>query len=385
MTDAFEDRALAAPLWDPPRDADVIAGSDALVRLARDSALDESTGEQFPELRVHAELQRHYELAGQLSRIPTEKDDTFRLTTDVGRFLVKIAPATEAGQIVNLQSAVMLHLERGRPPIPTQRLIRGVRGQVESTVTDPEGRARIMRVMSYLDGVLLSSTTPTPTQFRRVGATLARLDSGLTSFRHPGESRSLIWDLKNFAHVRPLLELVNDRDDAAMAAWIFDQFDAVVAPRVGTLPTQMIHGDFSPFNVVVDPAASDFVTGIIDFGDVVRSPVVFELAVAVANQIGIDDRRPWDSALEIVRGYRAVRPLPERDVALLAIAGPARLLLRALIFRWRATVHPHSRDYGLSHSARDWARLQCALSIATPTVRTLLSATGPSAPRTGEN
>ena len=384
MTDAVPDRALAIPLRSRARDGGVFRGSAALHRIARESALDESPAERFPEQQVAAELRRQYDLAGQLSRIPTEKDDTFRLATDIGRFLVKIAPATEAAQIVNLQSAVMLHLEKSRPAIPVQRLIRGVRGQVESTVVDPRGNARLMRVMSYLDGDLLASTIPTPTQFQKVGAMLARLDSGLAGFRHPGESRSLIWDLKNFLHVRPLLELVNDHDDVTMATWIFDQFEALVAPRIGTLPTQMIHGDFSPFNVVVDPAADDFVTGVIDFGDVVRSPVLFELAVAVANQIGLDDRRPWDSAVEIVRGYRAVRPVPDRDVALLAIAGPARLLLRALIFGWRAAIHPHSRDYGLSHSAQDWTRLRCALSVASPTVQALLSAAGASF-QTGEN
>ncbi|MDF2825819.1 MAG: hypothetical protein K0R68_3227, partial [Mycobacterium sp.] len=137
-------------------------------------------------------------------------------------------------------------------------------------------------------------------------------------------------------------------------------------------------------NVVVDPSSDDFVTGVIDFGDVVRSPVVFELAVAVANQIGVNERYPWDSAVDIVRGYRAVQPLSDRDVALLAIAGPARLLLRALIFGWRAAVHPHSRDYGLSHSAQDWTRLRCALSVAMPTIQTLLSATGAPASQTGE-
>lgn len=385
MTDAFYDRALATPLWSPRQDGDVFRSSAALDRIARESALGESTTERFPERQVEAELQRQYELAGELRRIPTEKDDTFRLATDSRRFLVKIAPATETAPIVNLQSAVMLYLEKSRPAIPAQRLIRGVRGQVESTVVDRQGTARIMRVMSYLDGDLLSSTTPSTTQLHKVGATLARLDAGLSTFRHPAESRSLIWDLKNFLHMRPLLDLVNDRDDLTMATWVFDQFEAVVAPRLDALQTQMIHGDFSPFNVLVDPASDEFVTGIIDFGDVVRSPLVFELAVAVANQIGLDDRRPWSSALEVVRGYRAIRPMPEGDVALLAIAGPARLLLRALIFGWRAALHPHTRDYGLSHSARDWARLRCALSVATPTVQALLSATGAPASQTEEN
>lgn len=350
------------------------AGHGVLAQIAHESALL-STGDRFPESRVGAELRRLYGLSGRLDRIPTEKDDTFRLTTAKGCHLVKIAPATESARIVNLQTAVMLHLEATAPDVPTQRLIRGKHGQVESTIADPEGNPRILRVLSYLDGDLLAAVSPTPAQFESVGRMMARLDGALAGFRHPDDSRLLIWDLKNFMHMRPLLDYVVERDDVTMATWVFDQFDEHVAPTINDLETQMIHGDFSPFNVVVDAGAHDFVTGVIDFGDVVRSPILFELSVAVANHIGTDPRRPWGGAVDIVRGYRAVRPMTDPVAKLLAITGPARLLLRALVFGWRAAAHPHSRDYGLSHSALDWARLRCALSIATPAVEEMLATT----------
>jgi Ser/Thr protein kinase RdoA (MazF antagonist) len=232
-----------------------------------------------------------------------------------------------------------------------------------------------MRVLSYVDGDLLAASNPTPNQLNHVGRMLARVDNALIDCRHPYESRRLIWDLKNFIHMRPLLEFVADRDDETMASWVFDQFETHVAPRIGELDTQMVHGDFSPFNVIVDASVDEFVTGVIDFGDVVRSPILFELSVAVANQIGVDQRRPWARTLEIVRGYRSVRALPQDVVDLLAITGPARLLLRALIFGWRATVDPQSRDYGLSHSARDWSRLRTALSMPKSAVESLLANT----------
>jgi hydroxylysine kinase len=352
----------------------VTASSDLLAQIAQESAL-EPGGQAIPEHRVSAELRRHYHLTGRLERIPTEKDDTFRLVTTGEQFLVKIAPASESAAIVNLQTSVMLHLEDASSPIPAQRLIRGVHGQVESTVVDPDGNDRIMRVLSYLEGSLLATVRPTPSQFAGVGAMLARLDRALGDFRHPDDSRLLIWDLKNFSHTRPLLQWVVDRDDVAMATWVFDRFDALVAPRINDLDTQMIHGDFSPFNVVVDPESEEFVTGIIDFGDVVRSPTVFDLSVAVANQIGADERRPWASAVDIVRGYRAQRPLTDGEASLLAITGPARLLLRALIYGWRSSTHAHTRDYGLSHSALDWTRLRCALSVTTSTVEDMIAST----------
>lgn len=356
------------------RTADVTTGHNVLEQIARESALESGTA-RFPEDRVATDLRRMYALSGRLSRIPTEKDDTFRLTAHDAEFLVKIAPASEDARIVNLQSAVMMHLEREAPGIPAQRLVRGIHGQVESMVADPDGEKRIMRVLSYVGGDLLAASIPTPIQLGCVGRMLARVDNALTDCRHPYESRRLIWDLKNFLHMRPLLEFVADRDDETMATWVFDQFERHVAPRIGELDTQMIHGDFSPFNVIVDASVDEFVTGVIDFGDVVRSPILFELSVAVANQIGMDQHRPWASTLDIVRGYRSVRALPQDVVDLLAITGPARLLLRALIFGWRATVDPQSRDYGLSHSARDWSRLRTALSMPKPAVESLLANT----------
>ncbi|OAN38978.1 hypothetical protein A4X20_19570 [Mycolicibacterium iranicum] len=354
---------------------DVTLGSDVLAQIARESALDHGVV-RFPRDRVVEELRKLYGLSGELNRIPTEKDDTFRLTTNSGRFLVKIAPASEDANIVNLQSAVMRHLERTAADIPAQRLIRGLHHQLESPVVDLDGRTRIMRVLSYLEGDLLASSTPDSSQLQRVGTMLARIDSALADCRHPYESRLLIWDLKNFVHMKPLLEFVADRDDETMAAWVFDQFETHVAPHIGALDMQMIHGDFSPFNVVVDPTSDDFVTGVIDFGDVVYSPVLFELSVAVANHVGVEQRHPWASSMDILRGYRSVRPLDDDIVRLLAITGPARLLLRALIVGWRSTVDPQSRDYGLSHSARDWARLRSALSISKSTVEAMLSTTG---------
>ena len=362
----------------------VITDADVFARIARESALGPG-GQDFPEQHVTLALRRLYELTGRLTRIPTEKDDTFRLDTADGRFLVKVAPAAESARTVNLQSAVMLHLEDSAASIPAQRLIRGAQGQVESTVVDGDGSDRVMRVLSYLEGSLLATVAPTPAQFASVGATLARLDDALSGFAHSDESRLLIWDLKNFTHMRPLLKWVTHRDDVILATKIFDQFDAVVAPRIAALDTQMIHGDFSPFNVLVDPASEAFVTGIIDFGDVVRSPTVFELSVAVANQIGADARRPWASALDIVGGYRRIRPMPDGEAALLAITGPARLLLRTLIFGWRAATQAHTREYGLSHSAQDWTRLRRAMSVATTAVEAMMVATAEtSRPTEGE-
>ena len=332
-----------------------------LTEIVRASGLD-SRPERLAEHVVAGHLYELYGLSGVLSRIATEKDDTFRFDNDAGRYLVKIAPASEDRRIVNLQSSAMLHLERHAPDIPAQRLIPGLRGQMESRVTDPQGRSRVMRVLSYLDGTMLADTAATNEQLRAVGVMMARVDDALADFRHPCESRLLLWDLKVFTHLRPLIDYVENRDDRDMAHWVFDWFDRDIEPIIGDLQTQTIHGDFSPFNVLVDPARPEFVSGVIDFGDVVRSPVVFELSVAGSNQLSVNANDPWGRADEIVHGYQRVRALAPGEAGLLAVTVPARLLSRALIYQWRSTIDPDIREYAMSHSAKDWQRLRTALA-----------------------
>lgn len=335
----------------------------------------ELNSEQMAAELVAELVSCEYRLNGTLVRIETEKDDTFRLDTDHGPYLVKIAPAAEDARIVNLQSAAMLHLERTSPHIPAQRLIRGVRHQLETPVSDQHGRTRVLRVLSYREGALLHDVGASAEQFRSVGASLARLDEALADFRHPLESRLLIWDLSNFMHVRPLVDYVENRDDQELAYGIFDRFAQQVLPVFTDLETQTIHGDFSPFNVVVDPAKPEFISAIIDFGDVVRSPILFELSVIAANLIGVDAEDPWASAAEVVRGYREVHSMETEAVELLAVTAPARLLLRALVYGWRCAVDPRAREYAKSHSAPDWRRLRTALAVDHHVIRSTLART----------
>ena len=310
-------------------------------------------------------LDQFYGLKGELIRIPTEKDETFRLQNDDGSYLVKLSPSDEDPMIVQLQTACMEHLERTAPELPVQRVVRSLDGDSEVHVPTPRGPFdQVLRVMRFMPGQLLANDTPSAPQLRSVGASLARLNRALQDFDHPRADRRLLWDLKHFHRMRPLLAYIDDGARRSLAEGIFDRFDECVVPLLGTLTSQVIHGDFSPFNILVNPGSPDYVTGIIDFGDAVRTPVIFDISVTMANLLGADPDRPWERALRVLEGYQSLRQLPVHELEALVAAAPARLLLRALITQWRATQLPERRDYLLSHSKPDWDRL--ALTSAAP-------------------
>jgi Ser/Thr protein kinase RdoA (MazF antagonist) len=323
--------------------------------VAAETGLSTST-RPFP-LKTAAQLVfDHYGLSGRLTRIPTEKDDTFGIDTETGKYLVKISPPGESPGIVNLQTAAMLHIRERVPQLPVQAPLPGTDGSFEFPVRDADG-SRILRVLTFLPGKLLSQAHPSPPQVHAIGAMLARIAAALRDFTHPSQDRLLIWDIQQFHRMRPLLDYVEDKAHASLARRIFDQFDDHVRPKLPGLARQVVHADFSPYNLLVDDEGPGYVRGVIDFGDVVRTAVVFDIAVAMANLLGTGPGGPWDAPARFLSGYLSVRSVPAADLDALPTAAQARLLLRALMAQWRAVENPARRDYLLSHSGRDWVRL----------------------------
>lgn len=336
---------------------DAVASESGL--LAQQSQLADAT--------VLELLEQSYGLKGTLVRIPTEKDDTFRLRDGEETYLVKVSPPDEDPVIVQLQTACMQHVERTAPELPVQRLVRSLGGDPQVLIPAGEGPfARVLRVMRFMPGGVLADHEASAGQLQLVGSSLARLGLALQDFDHPRADRMLLWDLKHFHRMRPLLDYVAEKRKRSLAEDIFDQFDETVVPLLDTLTSQVVHGDFSPFNILVNPNRADYVTGIIDFGDVVRTPVIFDISVTMANLLGADPGSPWQHALHVMEGYRRIRPLPVQECEALTVSAPARLLLRALITQWRASQLPQRRDYLLSHSKPDWDRLAATAAAPAP-------------------
>src|SRR4029079_19031992 len=86
---------------------------------------------------------------------------------------------------------------------------------------------------------------------------------------------------------------------------------------------RMASGSGSDETSTGDPVASAFrrknrfgrkVTGILDFGDIVHSYAIADLAIAVAYAV-LGKADPLAAAVSVVRGYQDVRPLNNDELA----------------------------------------------------------------------
>jgi Ser/Thr protein kinase RdoA (MazF antagonist) len=333
-------------------------------RLLEESGLT-SSHEPIDVALVSILLERHYRLDGQLGRLATEKDDTFRLRAHAGDCLVKVSPPDEAESIVGLQTAAMRFLEGAAPQLPVQRVRLTVDGDDSVTIRLNDGRRRILRVFDFVAGPVLAQTSPDAEQLGKAGEMLGRVDVALKAFAHPADRRDLVWDIRHFHQLTSLVQYTPDPEHRRLAREVFWNFDEAVVPRLGDLETQVIHGDFNPYNVVVDPGSAEhYVTGVIDFGDTVRSALIFDPAVPMANLLGRTPEQPWRDARAFLAGYQRERPIRASELPLLPAAALARLTLRALLTNWRAERAPERREYLLAHAKDDWTNIERALAVS---------------------
>jgi Ser/Thr protein kinase RdoA (MazF antagonist) len=334
---------------------------DRAKRLFDESGLT-SSHEPIDPVLVGKLLEKHFAVGGQLEGIATEKDDTFRLRSDSVDYLVKVSSPAETEAVVGLQTAAMRFLEDAVPDLPIQRVMLTADGHDNVVITTRDGATRVLRVFSFVEGAVLARTSAKSGQLAKVGEVLGRVDVALERFDHPEARRGLIWDIQHFHQLTGLLEHTSNAEHRQLAREVFRLFDQIVVPRMGDLETQVIHGDYSPHNVVVDSRSDDFVAGVIDFGDTMHTAVIFDPAVCLANLLGRTATRPWRDASAFTVGYERERPIKDSELPLLPVAALARLTLRALITNWRAELVPGRRDYLLDHARDDWINVERALA-----------------------
>jgi Ser/Thr protein kinase RdoA (MazF antagonist) len=115
------------------------------------------------------------------------------------------------------------------------------------------------------------------------------------------------------------------------------------------LPRSVIHGDANDYNVLVDPERMT-VSGLLDFGDMVYSYTVAELAIAVAYVV-LDQPRPRAAAAKIVKGYTSEFALLDEELEAVWPLALLRLALSACMAAYQQRQQPENEYLRISQRA----------------------------------
>ncbi len=311
-------------------------------------AVIETETPELAEKEVLQFVQDRYGMTVRLQPLLGERDQNFRMQTDDGReFVLKIANPAEDTLATEFQIEALLHLESYLAshdcPVNVPRIVRSLDGR-SGVPLESAGREYLARVMTFLPGIPLGTTPASPLLCRRLGACLAHLGQALKDFDHPGSAHGLLWDMQQALELRRILDHVADMQLRQGIAGTLDDFEAYALPRFAEIRSQVIHSDLNPENVLVDADDPDRVAGIIDFGDMLKAPLIVDVAIG-ASYLRVLEGNPLSKIAEFLSGYHGVTPLELAEIDVLFELIKTRLAATISILSWRATLRGADDPY----------------------------------------
>ncbi len=292
-------------------------------------------------------------------------DRNFLLENKKGdRSILKISHADEEQANLELQNQMMRHLElHGEKSIFPTVIVSANNRDIE-TVTVRDGQSHLVRRLSYLPGrPLMLIKNHSPELLRSLGEMLGRMDQALTSFDHVRASSTLSWDLR---HVESMLtgglEHVIRPADRSLVEHYLGLYRKLSAGKMDSLRQSFIHNDANNSNVLVASARSATggvdqwrVSGLIDFGDLVYSQTINNLAICLA-YVMLDKADPLEAAGHVVRGYASHFPLTSEELEHLFLLACMRLCLSATMAAVQKLAEPENK-YTSVNEQPAWAVL----------------------------
>lgn len=258
--------------------------------------------------------------------LASERDQNFRLTASNNEaYVLKIANSTELEAVLDLQNQAMIHLRQQRNMMEQNisvapKVCLTVRKEQITSTRGDDGTTYFVRLLTYLPGKPLALVKPHNANLMvSLGRFFGNLSHILQNFDHPAAHRDFHWDLNNAGRIlTKYIGLIKDPNHQHMVQQFLARYRAETEPQLPDLRTSVVHSDGNDYNVLVAPDGRwhHKVTGVIDFGDMVHTQTINEVAIVCAYAM-LDKIDPLAAAKAIVAGYHQAYPLTEPELAVL--------------------------------------------------------------------
>lgn len=318
----------------------------------------------------------------------SQQDQNFRLFLRGSRSpfgVLKLSNPAFSEAEIRMQDAATDAVAAADPSLRVPRVLSGSRGRLWSWWDSSQGPIHA-RVLENISGeTLTGSRYLSPATVERLGDLAGRVSAALATFEHPASGRILQWDLRHAQRV--IATLIPEEPDAQVRAAIERALGAAasaVDAVAGRLPTQVGHFDITDDNVLRDGGRVP--DAVIDFGDVMRSWRVAEIAVTASSILHHDGAEPT-ATIPAIRAFHARCPLSEDEIEAL---WPLVVLRGAtLVLSGRAQVRlDDANEYAAAALDREGRIFGAATSVPaavmTEAIRAALGRASRRAPRTWE-
>lgn len=272
----------------------------------------------------------YWRIRGDISMLPSYADQNFRIRSDAGDYVLKVANPSWSRMDLDLENQAMMTLAEREPALCWPQVLCAVNGQ--HLLTFPiGGQIRQVRILSFVPGRTYADVIGSLAPAQRavlhesLGGAVGRLTRGLQDFQHPAADRLHDWNLMRLPALHDEMAHIDDAALQAMVQAHVDVFCQRLPSWHENLPVTVLHNDANDLNVIVALDDGDpCVNAVIDFGDMCTSFRLADLAIACVYAMQ-HEADPVACARTIVRGYVAQCPLRRTELEALQTFILARL------------------------------------------------------------
>ncbi len=297
----------------------------------------------FDIASVASIIKEKYGIESTVIQLPGELDLNYYLqSTDNQSYIFKIANLAEQRINLELQNSLINHLVSRKFGLTISSLVHSKDGQEIIMLPTSDGKTRMARLLTWVEGRVFADANPhSALLLERLGEMCGKLCNALSDFDHPDAHRFMKWDPAQTVWIKQHLNKFGT-DRKELVTYFYQLFEHDVLPAFPALRKSVNYNDANDYNVLVSLDTQDpHVPGVIDFGDVVYTHTINELAIALAYAI-MNKPDPLEAACHVVQGFHQAYPITEEELSVLYTLVAARLLISVTCSELNRIEHPEN-------------------------------------------
>ena len=278
----------------------------------------------FSEAVIQDLVKEHYGLNVTVKALNGYDELNFLLSDDKNeKYILKVSNESHSFPFLEAQAAIMRHLAKSDISDCFQHFCLNTKGE-ELTQIVTDSQIYYIRILNFLEGTFWVDEKNKNSELHyNLGSFLGNMDAELANFSHPAMHRNYTWDISRASEAGDNLKYILNHEKRRIAGYFLLQFDTEVLPQLHKLRHAYIHNDANDYNVLVK---DNRISGLIDFGDMVYTALINNLAIACVYAM-LDEEDPLAVAAKIVEGYHNSYALTEQELDLLYYLIAGRLCI----------------------------------------------------------
>jgi len=267
-----------------------------------------------------------YQIDGEAIVLPGELDFNFRIKTKTESYILKISRPDEEVNYIEFQHELLNHVSNNNDKIDVPKTFPDRHGNFISDIIDATGTVRKVRLLSWIEGRLWSSVNPIKDNLLySLGEEAGKITKALQGFKNPKAHREFEWDIAQAEWTYEHINLFSENQQK-IAKHFQNQYKCI-QDEYQLLRKGVVHNDVNDNNIIVTKdLINPQVKAIIDYGDVIYTTVINDLAITIAYAI-MNKPDVLSAALPIVKGYNNQFPIQDKELKFLYTLIAMRLII----------------------------------------------------------